>query len=300
MRKMSKIMKQKSGKRFAAAAVSGLLAAAVLITAVLSRQIEAEAAETFLGIEELRNEVEESGRTYTILEIVPDRNAAEIGFLFDGYEPILSVWNEGKQRWDSWRETLCSLETFDARKAYIEGMKQELLAYYEAKGISGAKPVTGAKAEYEESDTKAAGFEAITAAATEKTGWFVLKTGDGKETFQVKFKYMGPKEVYDEESDWVYYKISGTPVALDSLSEDDLANLPEDTVIYKKESGDGVFSVKGLWSEVNPENVALTDDEKETETETESESESESESETTVETETETETEKMSAWRNPR
>ena len=42
---MSKIMKQKSGKRFAAAAVSGLLAAAVLITTILSSKLEAEAAE---------------------------------------------------------------------------------------------------------------------------------------------------------------------------------------------------------------------------------------------------------------
>ncbi len=271
-------MRRKNGKRFAAAAVSGLLAAAVLITAVLSGKIEAEAAETFLGIEELRNEVTKSGREYTILEIVPDRNGAEIGFLTDGYEPVLSTWNEEKQQWESWKEKLCSLATFEERKAYIEGLKVELQAYYDAKGIAGDKPVSIAKDAYEESDTKEDGFTAITAAAVEKTGWFVKAAGADAETYQLKFRYMGQKENYDEESDWVYYKILGEPKAINALSEEEIQNLAEDTVIYKKENGEGVFSVKALWGELNAD---------ESETETESASEPESEQETEKETQTE-------------
>lgn len=293
MKDKMKLTKEKHGKRFAAAAVSGLLAAAVLITAVLSRKIEAEAAETFLGIEELRNEVAESGRTYTILEIVPDRNGAEIGFLTDGYEPVLSTWNEEKQQWESWKEKLCSFATFEERKAYIEGLKVELQAYYDAKGITGDKPVSIAKEEYEESDTKEDGYKTITAAAVEKTGWFAKATAESGETYQVKFKYMGLKENYEEESDWVYYKIDGEPIALTSLTEEELKNLPADKVIYKKEAGEGVFSIKGLWGELNGEESETEETQTETTTETTTEpaNEQEPEKETQTETSEETQTE---------
>ena len=161
MKNNMKNITPKRTKKFAAAAVSGLLAAAVLITTILSSKLEAEAAETFLGIEELRNEVAESGRTYTILEIVPDRNTAEIGFLSDGYEPVLSVWNEETKQWESWREKLCSFVTFEERKAYIEELKQNLRTYYDTYGIGKVQPVTAAGGEYEESGMPENGFESV-------------------------------------------------------------------------------------------------------------------------------------------
>lgn len=282
-------MKQKRFKCFAAAAGAGLLAAAVAVCSVMSRKIEAEAAETFLGIEKLRTQVAESKRTYTILEIVPDRSVAQIGFLFDGFEPLLSTWNEEKMQWESWKETLCSLPSAEARTDYIEEMKEKLQAYYDQNGFGKNVPVTISKDVYEESDTKKDGFQAVTASAEERIGWFEIGSGTG-ENYRLVFSYQGDKNEYDEESGYLYYKIKGTPADI-AATDVNLEAMAADTVIYEKME-EGVFVYAGTWEELSQKGFEqLTEPATEGETETEDETATESETGTEQETDTETGTE---------
>ncbi|MCM1088524.1 MAG: hypothetical protein NC419_10225, partial [Muribaculaceae bacterium] len=104
-------------KRFAAAAVAILLAASVVITSIYNRSEAAEDADTLMGIEKLRNMFPSDEDSYTILEIVPNRDAAEIGYLFEGYEPALSEWDDEKKEWVSWQQLLFDKATEPERKA---------------------------------------------------------------------------------------------------------------------------------------------------------------------------------------
>lgn len=235
-------------KHFAAAAGAGLTAAAVLITAVFSRTIEAEAADTLIGIEKLRTRVKESGREYVILEVVPGRTAAEIGFLFKDFEPILSEWDYEKMEWNKWENILCSLPSYEERRQYIEDKKEELRAYYAQAGLSGAYPVEPESGEYEESDEPASGFKKITSDSVERTGWFErTEPGD----YQVSFTYRGNfGQGYDE--DILHYTVKYA-VSLEELSDDDIAKISEDTFIYyvpEGQDGNNVYVCAGTWGNV--------------------------------------------------
>lgn len=148
--------------KFFAAAVGMVLAVVITISVIMENTLDAAAADTFLGIQNFIQE--QQGKTYTVLEIVPDHSGAEIGFLFAGQEPILSVWNDAENRMIPWQEELKKLATFDARKSFVEDLKQTLKNYFNAKGLSeGDYPVTIAAAAYEENSTSGEGsFEETT------------------------------------------------------------------------------------------------------------------------------------------
>ena len=213
---------KRTWRRIAAAAVAGLSAAAVLMTSVLGRSIEAQAADTLIGIEKLRSRVKDSGEEYVILEIVPDKHTAEIGSFFEGFEPVLGEIKDGK--WMNWKDVLASLPDEAARKDYIENKKKEAAAYYAKLGWDVSKtdemPVSWSTEEYDEPDTPpdgsapdTEGYEKITASGSERDGWFSGKTGDaGEELFQLAF---GRLNVDDGASlqieNKVVYEVSGEP-----------------------------------------------------------------------------------------
>ena len=234
-------------KRFAAAAVAGLSAAAVLITAVFSRPLEVEAADTLLGIEKLRARYKASGSEFTILEVVPDRAAAEIGFLVDGYEPVLSEWNEEEMAWTSWKNTLCSLPTASRRKEFIEKKKAELREYYAEQGIKKNFPVEIAEEEYEESSEKAEGFQKLVSDGDKSEGWFVKASADGEQDqYQLSFKYRGKYDLddYPIDPDLLYYTVSSSM----KIDSDVAGGIEDDRFVYKKEKD--VFVCLGTWADV--------------------------------------------------
>ena len=61
---------------------------------VQHESLTAQAETTLSGIEQLIDEVQHSTNPYTILEIVPDNQAAEIGYLIPGEEPAISDYDE--------------------------------------------------------------------------------------------------------------------------------------------------------------------------------------------------------------
>lgn len=230
-------------KRFAAAAGAGLTAAAVLITGVLGRSIEAEAADTLIGIERLRTRVKESGEEYVILEIVPDGAASEIGFLFKDYEPILSVWDQETGEWKSWKEALVEYTDRNERIDFVEGKKNELRKYYtKAEWDDNARPVEFSDEEYDDRDEPEEGFdEVITAGEYSLTGWFV-DADDGSEDnrrYQVIF---GLQQVYTEgteiDSSYVYYEVDPDEVK-EVKWEGEETNVSDIDLVYIKTVGPG-------------------------------------------------------------
>ena len=243
-------------RRIIAAAGAGLTAAAVLITTVLSRPIDAQAAGTLMGIERLRSNVKESGSEYVVLEVVPDGRASEIGYLFDGYEPILSEWDEETGEWKSWRDVLCEIETYEHRADFIRNKKEELQAYYDRAELTSSVPVVIEKGDYEENpDGKSAsGYEEITASGYRKTGWFTLKKdGDTKTKYLVAFHHDG---IYDKSAQGTdifdlkntqYYVVSSDY----EITDENEGNIPDDALVYHKiEGNDKIFEYAGKWIDV--------------------------------------------------
>ena len=249
MKRTMKNRKKLNGRRIAAAAVAGLSAAAVVMTAVLSDVMEAEAADTLLGIEKLRSRYKESGNEFVILEVVPDRAAAEIGYLVGGYEPILSEWDEEEMVWKNWQNTLCELPK-TKRKDFVEGKKEELRDYYAKKGIKKNFPVEAVEEEYEEGEPKQEGFEKIVSDGAKKTGWF-QKIGDvpaeGTDRYQIAFNYNGLYNGdYDFYEDILYY----TVLSATEIDPNLAGGIEDDRPIYTKE-GDGIYAYCGTWEEIN-------------------------------------------------
>ena len=249
MKRMIKNRMNQKSRRIAAAAVAGLSAAAVVITSVLSGAIEAEAADTLLGIEKLRSRYMESGSEFVILEVVPERKAAEIGYLVDGYEPLLGEWDEEEQVWKSWRNTLCELPK-TKRKEFIEGKKEELRAYYKEHGLTKEFPVEAVAAEYEEGEPKQEGFEKIVSDGNKKTGWFQKITGspaEGTDRYQVAFRYNGLyNDSYEFYEDVLYYNV----LSATKIDENLAGGIEDDRPIYSKED-EGVYEYRGTWEEIN-------------------------------------------------
>ena len=262
------------------AAAAATLALTLAAVSVLTRSIEAEAAETFFGIEKLRNQIAESEREYTVLEIVPNRNASEIGYLFGGYEPILSAWDKEEMKWVGWKEILCSLPTFEERKAFIEGKKKELQAYYDSLGLKDKFPVTYGQAEYEESETAQEGFERCEADGQERTGWFEKKTGGAAEGYRLTFDYQGTYSQVNKEMGFLYYIIDSATL----VTADMVESMAPETVIYKK-LADGIFVDPKTWAEMLEEGINVAG-ETETETETETVTEEKTTDKETKEEET--------------
>ena len=247
MRKNTKNTKStvKTGrKRFATvtgSAAAVVLSAVVAVSSIWNDSIKVQAADTLLGIEKLRNQVQLSGKEYTILEIVPDKSAAEIGFWVDGYEPILGTWDE-KGNWLSWKDQLVNYLTTEERKEFVERKKSELLAYYSSKYASTDKawdedfPVYGEEGEYEESDKPGDGFEEVSGSNISKTGYFDPDSSSGNgEKYQVAFELVGKNVTNsDVPQDVVYYRIDST-----TNIEDIYKNLPEDVWVYRKMSRPG-------------------------------------------------------------
>ena len=240
---------------FTAVAVAGLTIVAVLVNGVFNKLIEAEAADTLIGIEKLRTRVKDSGNEYVVLEIVPDKSAAEIGFLFSGYEPILGDWDENG-KWKSWKDLLCEEPNKNDREALVEKLKAKLNDYYVAIGMDsdGPFPVEPASGTYEEWDEGSTepkeNFEEITAGGYEASGWFEIEASSG---YNVSFDFKGKSNELTKS--FLPYTVAVSISVEDYLEEheDDPDPISSDTYIYyvpEGEEGKDIFVYAGTWGEI--------------------------------------------------
>ncbi|MDE6663831.1 MAG: DUF5057 domain-containing protein [Lachnospiraceae bacterium] len=239
--KFMSIVKSGRNKRIAAATTAVLLTGAVIVSSVFNNTQAAENADTLMGIEKLRNQFSE-GNEYTVLEIVPDIQAAEIGYLFDGYEPVLSEWDSETMTWKSWKDVLCSFDTKAERQAFMAQKKKALDDYYAAQGITDNFPVTSPKEEeYDDSEDYVDGYEEVEAGSYDMTGYFVPITNNtGK--YYVSFEYVSYDNIL-KNPDAVYYNsYKAWPI----LSADE--GIAEGTYVYKN---NGTFyQCVGTWGEL--------------------------------------------------
>ena len=106
-------MKKKAYRGIAALVSVTLIASAVGYSLTHNKNtIVAEAASTptLYGIESLIQDLKSNGGTYTILEVVPNADAAEIGYLVSGSEPCISTRDADTGEWVSWQKTLGTKE----------------------------------------------------------------------------------------------------------------------------------------------------------------------------------------------
>ena len=184
------------------------LVAVIVSTVIIRGTLEAEAADTLLGIQTLINEVRENEEEYIILELVPDKNTARIGTYISGYEPVLTVWDEELEEWKSWQQGLFSCVPADgqtdpaaARAEYVKELKEKLEAYlndFEGNNL----PV--AYSEYSESEGPAEGYTKLDAPAVERKGYFIK--GTTGERFEPVFVFDRIKgDNFESQEETAYY-----------------------------------------------------------------------------------------------
>ena len=234
-------VKSRFKKRYAVAGGAVLLAAVVVVTSVINRSHAAENADTLMGIEKLRNRMAEGGE-FTILEIVPKPEASEIGYLFDGYEPLLSEYNSDTMSWKSWKDVLCSYDTVEERAKYINEKKAQLQDYYNKYGIVDNVPVTIPTEDYAESSTGGDGFEKVEGGGYDAQGYFSSvknNTGD----YFVSFKYINSEKIANME-DAIFYKVSSMMPILKA----DADYIADGAYVYRQ--NETLYECIGTWGSV--------------------------------------------------
>ena len=240
--KFMSIIKSGRNRRIAAATTAVLLTGAVVVSSVFSSTQAAENADTLMGIEKLRNQFSE-GNEYTVLEIVPDIQEAEIGYLFDGYEPVLSEWDSKTMTWKSWKDVLCSFDTKAERQEFMKEKKRALDDYYAARGIKDNFPVTSPTEEYDDSEDYIDGYEEVEAGSYDMTGYFEPVINDtGK--YYVSFEYINYENIVKNPEN-VYY----TPhIEIKQITSPDMG-IADGAYVYKKDGS--IYSCVGTWEEIS-------------------------------------------------
>ncbi len=133
-------LKKFIGKKSTGVIVS-ILTFGVIFGAIFSCSNVTYAADSLPGIVDIRNNISSSDTPYNILEIVPDKDSAEIGFLIGGEEPL--YFDTTSNTWMDWRTYLAGHtedRTPDQRKAFVDGLYTANTTYI---GVSSsdAKPL---------------------------------------------------------------------------------------------------------------------------------------------------------------
>lgn len=247
------IMKSKIIKRIAGLCSIGL-AGILIFFAVQDAVLTASAEETLFGIETLVQQVQTREQPYTILEIVPDEAAAEIGYLLPGYEPAISQRQENGE-WYSWEQGLGQLTTAQERSQYMTELSDKLQSFFQSRGLSGDN-VPVSYLGYEESTEPREGFTELAFAAQERKGYFQTYRG-GEPRYDLSFVYMGDRtdsDVTGNITAQYYYAEIATQITQGMLS-----TLQEDAVLFRFVNADNAprFERAGTWGELK-DSVTIT------------------------------------------
>lgn len=239
-------MKAKTVKRIAC-----VLSACMVISAATygfqRSNMTVQAEETLYGIETLISEIRLSDREYTILELVPNQESAEIGYLIDGNEPALSVRNELTGEWSGWKQELSKYTTTEERRAYIATLKGKWETFLETSGFTPANaPVV--YSDYEESDTYREGYQELSFADELAKGYFEPYGRNDvwkDQRYDVKFYYDGPfGDIASQEIQLQHYYANATQVTAEVLP-----TLQDSDMLYTLMHGHDYVEA-GTWGEI--------------------------------------------------
>lgn len=244
-------MKSKKIKRITgigAVALAGVIVFSGIRNAILT----VEAADTLFGIERLIQEVQDRGEkgSYTILEVVPDEAAAEIGYYVPGYEPALSVRSEdGTGEWSNWQEGLSKLRSEEERTAYMAGLQQNLENFYAARGFDDMGKVPVSYEEYQESSEAQDGYTKLSFADEERYGYFALAgETDSGERYEIAFENVGYTQDDDLDIRNYCYLVSDEV----EITQEEYDDIEDDAfVYYQKTDREGrVIYAAARWQEL--------------------------------------------------
>lgn len=123
----------------------------LLISLILPSAVNLLARDTLSGIQEQMEEIaEREDAAYRVLEIVPDRSLARVGYYFGGQEPFLvhdddgsvlfDAWDETDKEWKPWQSGLEQFGNRDDREYYVNHLMERIL---QEEGIKDLVTVSG-------------------------------------------------------------------------------------------------------------------------------------------------------------
>lgn len=228
-----------------------VLTGIIVFCGIQNSILTVNAADTLFGIERLRQEVQDRGEEspYTILELVPDEAAAEIGYYVPGYEPALSVRSaDGSGKWSDWRKGLAELRTQAERTAYMNTLKQKLDSFYRARGFDDRDKVPVSYQEYRESAVPKDGYTRLSFEDEMRYGYFELYGGTGSSArYEAEFEFVGYTGGSLTLQEQCYIIKEATPIPVSECN-----TIEDEQLVYKKNNpvGGDVSYTAYRWGEV--------------------------------------------------
>ncbi|MBR1932031.1 MAG: DUF5057 domain-containing protein [Lachnospiraceae bacterium] len=232
-------MKAKTARRIAAGLSACLIATSVGYFGGRNKDFVVQAKDTLYGIENLKEEVRlTEGRTYTILELVPNESASEIGYLIPGYEPAISTRNKDTGEWTSWQQNLSQCPTAAERSQYMKGLKEKWSAFLTQYGLNaGNAPVV--YEEYEESETEKEGYHQLSFAEQLMRGYFDVYDESQLEGEELEKQRKEHHYLLDFYYDGIYSDLLSRDIQLQhyyataqQVTAENIASLSDDEMFY--------------------------------------------------------------------
>ncbi len=208
------------------------------------------AADSLPGIVDIRNDMANTDDAYRILEIVPNIDAAEFGFLVAGEEPLdaATLYDTTKLDWITWQEYLTknteNMST-DDRMNYLNTLVANNADYISIGAPSADKPMWYQTYTEAGVTPETPGVQVLYGGNTPVYGWLV--SDDSKGTgWNAKFSELSFDDTYDNlvASTTPYYIVDASKADAEVvLDEDTLKNnvYPDHYYTYKKDANGKIF-----------------------------------------------------------
>lgn len=247
-------MKNSKFKKLIGKKSTGVIIAVVALVIVLSAIFSVSnltlAKDSLPGIVDIRNDIAESDAAYTVLEIVPNLEVSEFGYLVGGQEPldVETLYDSTTKDWITWQEYLTKNTenmTTEARVNYMNQLVANNIDYIGNGAKDPNKPMWyetyneyGVTAETE-------GAKVLYGGNTPVYGWLISDDLRGT-GWNAKFSHLSFNDTYDSlvASKTPYYIVDASKTdATVALDEDKIKNdiYPSHYYTYKKDVTDKYF-----------------------------------------------------------
>ncbi len=235
------VFKKLIGKKSTGIIVT-ILAFVIVFGAIFTVSNLTLASDSLPGIVNIRNDM--ASDAYKVLEIVPDMEVAEFGFLVGGEEPldVTTLYDGTSGDWITWQEYLTkNVETMDetARRNYLMGLVANNTGYISDSGQTNAKPMWYET--YTEYGVTPETADGVLYGGNEPVYGWLISSDLGGEGWNAKFTTITGK-TYDElMAETTPYYIVDTVLGTDAeraLTDADITGnaFPDHYYTYKKDA----------------------------------------------------------------
>lgn len=224
----------------------------VLVTAISNGLPErGQARPMFSGLDTLIADHSDEENPYTIVEVVPDKRLAKLGYLVDGNEPY--YYDEETGSLNSWETGLAKQNSSEARKSYMNSMKSNLSA------LIGSDNALSYE-DYQESVVAADGYQKLSLAQKEilpkgTKGIGIVEQAGGEYVYDSSYAIAEADETgyhgnldqnilyYDVSADNKYYDLGFSAVDADTDISNGAYTLSSATVINSEDAWAGAKNI---------------------------------------------------------